>query len=921
MKPIFQISFQHFKNVLGILCFAVIVFQFASCDQPVPQQGGRIEATPNVEFNGRVVSPIIIVPPLLTCGKSVTVKGFVPQARIRIYSGTTEIGGGIGIDPEGQTFPISPELTAPPQLITATQEFDGVESDAASTAVNVQAVNDVYPAGLPRPVFPALHLYNCGVATVVSNLPNGGTVKVFERAPVNAIPGPIVGQIDGVSEAVSIGIGPAFQENDIVTSKSQICALESDYAEEQTVRPAPTSLPTPHVTGIYDGGTIMTVDQLVNGAKVTIKRAGITLSGGGAPASHVRFPLNDVVHDGEVIEIIQELCGVNSPTGTVTVQPCSSLPPARLLAPRPGDIVVYLTDVVAGSRIRIFSAGQEIGDGGGSAIQLTRPLVLNETLVVIQSIGTCVSASSYVLEVGHGLNDPLVAGTCGGVESFEYGQSNDPERQTTDISDYFNSPDQDVTVPMDAVPLHGVVRYPSGPGPFPIVLIVHGNHDPLDASYPGYDYLLDHLASHCMIAVSVEEDFLNGNTSGEMDARGIVLLRHLQLWREWSRTPGHRFYGKVDMGRVGLAGHSRGGEAIVAAHLQNYTRHNPSDPAHNFNFGIRSLYAIAPVDGQYDDGPITLNGADYYVMHGSHDGDVADFGGHRQYDRAFPVSGSTNNFKGLLFIHGANHAFWNTSWDHERIHVGPAASELSRGDQELIGKSYLTAFYLASLKGWNSYRYFLNGEVTFSSLPSSITRVFQYQDPKRVFINHYEEDDDMASGSFAGVANSTSGTFEKYEDRNFNDKQTGNHMWGETDGAIAAWRDVENAEIHIRLPRELQSTIHEYEFLAFRICQTLEDTPSLNSPGINKDVSVQALMGTSPLMEVQTSGYYNLFYPMVTTGNPSWGGAKSVLQTIRIPLKDLVREPAEIENITEIVLKFNRHPKGIVAIDEVQFTD
>src|SRR5262249_54857865 len=156
-------------------------------------------------------------------------------------------------------------------------------------------------------------------------------------------------------------------------------------------------------------------------------------------------------------------------------------------------------------------------------VALIRPLVDGEELIVTQSLGNCTAQKAWRVRVGRGLDDPTVTGPCSKVESFEYGQQGDSDRRTTDVSSYFNSPDSDVSVPMNAVPLHGVGRIPAGPGPFPLVLIVHGNHDPTQPSYPGYDYLLDLLASHCMIAVSVEEDFLNGWVNGEMDARGIVL--------------------------------------------------------------------------------------------------------------------------------------------------------------------------------------------------------------------------------------------------------------------------------------------------------------------------------------------------------------------------------------------------------------
>lgn len=889
-----------------------------SCDGegefPTTQQGGKTVENPDVRPNPEVISPLIVVPPLLNCAASVTVKGFIPGAKIRIYSNGTMIGEGTGIDPELQTFDVSPVL-ATGQSITATQEFDGLES-APSSAESVQDVSVVYPAGLPKPGFPFLYLYECGIATYVDNLPPGGQLRVFEQPDPTATKN-LVGSVNGVAEGQSVGIGPAFIKDHLVTAESQICTDISPASDTQQVQQAPSTIPKPTTDPIIEGATFIVVHGLVNGAKASIKRAGSVIATFGAPAGHVR--VNGVtVSAGDVLDIEQELCGVSSGPTTTTVLPCSALTPPHLIGPHAGDTIGLLTNVVAGSRIQIYSGSEEIADGGGSVVAYTRPLVDGETLTVIQSLGSCVSISGYVVPVGAGLEDPGIAGPCGRVREFEYGSSNDPDGITTDVSSYFNSPEDDVTVPMNAVPLHGVVRYPDGPGPFPLVLIVHGNHSPTDPSFDGYDYLLDLLASQCMIAVSIEEDFLNGNVSGEMDARGIVLLRHLQLWREWNRTPGHPFFTKVNMGSIGLAGHSRGGEAIAAANFFNSSLHTPTDPpvgstSHNFGFGIQSLYAIAPVDGQFDGGPMTLTNADYYVMHGTHDGDVSGFSGQKFYNRAFPVNNPTDQFKGLLWVYGANHGQWNTGWGTCcETAVGPSPL-ISAGDQRQIAKTYMSAYFLAGLKGWAPYRYFLNGEATFASLPAGVTRVFQYQDPKRIFVNHYEEDTDPATGSLPGVNNAPSGTFVNYEVYAFSDQGSPHFLWGQTQGLIAGWA---TREVALRININ-DGTIPDYRYLALHVGQTLESTPNLNTPGVDQDFSIQLEFekGTGP--EIAISSYGRLVYPLQTNFRP-----KSVQQTIRVPFADLRMAASDRpRDVRRIILRFNRKPSGNVAIDEIQFTN
>ena len=485
-----------------------------------------------------------------------------------------------------------------------------------------------------------------------------------------------------------------------------------------------------------------------------------------------------------------------------------------------------------------------------------------------------------------------------------------------------------VDVPMSAVPLHALVRYPEGPGPFPLVLIVHGNHDPEDPSEPGYDYLLEQLASHCMIAVSVDQNFLNGFVSGEMDARAIVLLRHLQLWREWNRTPGHPFFTKVDLENIGLAGHSRGGEAITVAESYNRTRHDRGDPDHDFDFQIKGLYAIAPVDGQIGGPQIVLREADYFVMHGSHDGDVWNFPGQRTYDRAFPVTEDTERFKGHLFVHGANHGQWNEGWG--TTSETPIIDEMDRieeDDQQAFALTYMTAFFLSSLRGWSEHNALFKGEAAFASVPGGITHVTQYHDPERVFVNHFEEDDDLATGSFPGVTNTLTAGFDMPRDYAFSDVGPPLWLWQQTDGLAAAWEQTTAEELVVQIPDALRARIGELTHLGFRIGQVYEQVTRLNTPGTDMDLSIQLGFGAAGGPTVVASDYASLPYPDGVSRVFRRMGmteirdlSKTVLQSVRIPLADLETAEQRADSATEIRFRFDRRASGSVALDSIRFT-
>ncbi|HEY3938047.1 MAG TPA: hypothetical protein VGL97_11485, partial [Bryobacteraceae bacterium] len=84
---------------------------------------------------------------------------------------------------------------------------------------------------------------------------------------------------------------------------------------------------------------------------------------------------------------------------------------------------------------------------------------------------------------------------------------------------------------MNRLPLNGRVWYPDGPGPFPLVLMVHGNHVMSEFSDAGYAYLGELLSSRGFIFASVDENFLNSglfhDPSKQQVVRGWMLLEHL----------------------------------------------------------------------------------------------------------------------------------------------------------------------------------------------------------------------------------------------------------------------------------------------------------------------------------------------------------------------------------------------------------
>jgi dienelactone hydrolase len=320
----------------------------------------------------------------------------------------------------------------------------------------------------------------------------------------------------------------------------------------------------------------------------------------------------------------------------------------------------------------------------------------------------------------------------------------------------------------EEMPLNARVWYPDGEGPFPLVLVVHGNHDPSDFSDPGYDYLGELLASRGYILASVDENFINGGIREENDARGWFLLKHLELFRGWNEEAGNPFRGKVDLENIVLMGHSRGGEAVANAAAFNRLDRYPDDATmeFDFDFDIRGIVSIAPVDGQYlpTGRKVPVEDVSYLVFHGSHDGDVTSFHGLRIYDRltftdsaeAAAEAEGRPLFKSAIYVYRANHGQWNTVWQNKDN--GPRSGRIldlrtlmPGEDQRRFAELYVSAFLDAVLKKDTRYLpMFRDHRVVGGWLPPTMY-ITRYETAGFRPLATFEEDIDVTTGTWPGV--------------------------------------------------------------------------------------------------------------------------------------------------------------------------
>jgi dienelactone hydrolase len=312
-------------------------------------------------------------------------------------------------------------------------------------------------------------------------------------------------------------------------------------------------------------------------------------------------------------------------------------------------------------------------------------------------------------------------------------------------------------------PVNGRVWYPDGPGPFPLDLVVHGNHAMEEFSDPGYAYLGEHLASRGFIFVSVDENFFNGSFRGsltkENDGRGWMLLQHLDVWKRWNESDGNPFRGKVATDRIALIGHSRGGEAVAVAGAFNRLRYYPDDGRVKMpsGFGIRSLVAIAPVDGQYSpaDRYTPLENVNYLTLQGAHDADVSTFHGIRQFARV-RFTDEAYHVKAAVYTYRANHGQFNTVWGNDDAGFPMGLfldrKRLMQGDaQRRVAKVFITAFLEATLLDKpDSFDVLKDERRARPWLPDDVY-VTRFADSASRMVADYEEDVDLATATLPGA--------------------------------------------------------------------------------------------------------------------------------------------------------------------------
>lgn len=488
-----------------------------------------------------------------------------------------------------------------------------------------------------------------------------------------------------------------------------------------------------------------------------------------------------------------------------------------------------------------------------------------------------------------------------------------------------------------AYPINARVWCPDGEGQFPLVIIVHGNHEMQDFSDSGYDYLGQLLASRGYIVASIDENFLNASWIGdynntEIFTRAWLILKHLEEWRTWNSSESNYFYNKIDMDNIGLIGHSRGGPAVALASVINkHTRyHNNANIKFDFNFSIKGIIQIGPTDSYnpQTEVPLKIENLDYLLLHGGYDQDIYWFVGNRFYNR-LSYTDNKYHFKSALYIYRANHGQFNTVWGKIDattpqswfLNIKPIMEE---EDQQKVAKIYISAFMEASLKKKKEFIPILKDYRNANKILPKEYYINQFEDSDFKYIANYEEDFDVTTATLSGskIEGENLKTWKENALTFRDDWNSSQH----NSGVFLGWNKADTtlkgtSQYIINISDSIGQILDNQSLknLFFSICNNEGDTDYIdftielitNTTSIKKVFS--SLMILPPPLKLQLTKSNSIF----TLGkNDSF---ERVLQYVEISFSELIKEnenfnPNEIKQIRFV---FDKTECGEIILDKI----
>lgn len=434
---------------------------------------------------------------------------------------------------------------------------------------------------------------------------------------------------------------------------------------------------------------------------------------------------------------------------------------------------------------------------------------------------------------------------------------------------------------------------------YPLVVIAHGLDVPANpTSYLGFEYLASHLASRGFIAATV--------ALHELEALHHNNVQRAEFYGEHVTAIGSRstddpiilqLRDRLETDNIGLVGHSKSGLAVV-----NVQRSMSA---------IKAVVGLAPAAGNHGN---PTNTSPLLIMHGTRDGNIYYGQPYRLYDVA-------KRPKHFINIVGANHTQFSTVPNSDYPLLIPVT--LSADYQRALTKAYVTAFLASYLKGVQAYSELFD----FYRAPPSVysvrqNLVFSYQPKSGIgeVIDNAQDAPGSATTNSLHLANHPAHLTVFVQESLRKQISPCNFYVQDSDGIRLAWDRGHTSSITFDIG---DRDIRGFEFLNIRVGQRFRTTANPNPVGRSQRFNV-ILSDTEGHRSypIRSELYGEIRYPDdIGDGGTLCNGTKSVLQTIRIPVRvfSANNSPLNQHHVASVTFEFHPVSSGELIFDDIEF--
>jgi hypothetical protein len=667
---------------------------------------------------------------------------------------------------------------------------------------------------------------------------------------------------------------------------------------DQVAQPPPLPLLPPGFGQIYEKSTQIAVTGVVNGGHFSLSRNGGPLGTFLTWGQRHLVGVNPPCTTADTFSAVQRLCpgDPSSPPGKTGVLPCSSLPAPQIGPVQDGDGSIVVTSSATGAVIQVYVNGQKRGEGGGPVVVLNKPIGHGDVIDVVQNVGSCQGHTAQ--QVTAMCVAPPEVPDPSTLNLFPVGTRDYNGGKVTVASGTTYTIRGNVYYPADEDGAHTPFNHRLAKlGRVPIAFLVHGRHDASAPSYQGYSFFQTQLARMGIIAVSVDENETQASPEGwtlNVINRADLALASVAYFHGLDIGGDKTFGGRIDFGRTGLMGHSRGAEAVISM----------TERLALSDVKIRAVLSLAPINSGATTG--RPKGYAFMTFLPAADGDVVDNNGAQFYDQAEP-----NGFRNQLYIDYANHNYFNNAWLNDDTSGGLPV--MSRAEHEHMLSAYGCAFFRNQLLGHATTGY-LSGTVTPAGV--SHQNVHLAYEASKVLIDNYDGHPDNIDSM--GQPNTSLGGLVAHGFQFHQGGGSYNHsFFGETGGLVAG-QDGTGGEWRSAFDQPRDLSAHE---IWVRAAEVYTDMVPPNPSGFS--VGLEDGKGTVSWVDVNDVGGLPRPFDRKAFDLAAYyqtDKTKTMLSTLRFPGRCFMAANKQL-NVTAVIavrLRLDRHDKRAIAFDDLE---